>query len=315
MSALEESLRRALSGGDAADPEFRLSIYQASERALEKMLADKAVPADEAQQRRHALAEAISRIEDDFEAGILSAGSSGQAMQPDGVDDDVFDDGRAGYQAPEPHEAYEPSIDRHPPRRGLVSMPTLIGIGVALFLVIALYIVSTIFQGGDAAPAGDGGNAVETGEAASPTDISWINVFSGGNIETLSTPEGGRVEAITANGREAVRMQSPSGQTSEVMLAVGPGLVGEIAGSTVRVELTAGSPDSRAREFSVRCLFASSSICDRQRFVTSMQEEAFVFDIAVPGDAGSPATLAIAPGVGGDGSDLDLFAVRMRVIG
>ncbi|MCM2504597.1 hypothetical protein NDN16_13065 [Aureimonas altamirensis] len=315
MSALEESLRRALNGGDAADPEFRLSIYQASERALEKMLAEKAVPADEAHRRRHALADAISRIEDDFEAGALPAGHDHDAAPPHAGDDDVFDDERAGYRSPEPHADYEPGIDRPPPRRGLVSTPTLIGIGVALFLVIALYVLSTIFQTGDAVPAGDGSNAALTGEAASPTDISWINVFSGGNIETLSTPEGGRVEAITANGREAVRMQSPSGQTSEVMLAVGPGLVGEIAGSTVRVELTAGSPDSRAREFSVRCLFASNSICDRQRFVTSMQEEAFVFDIAVPGDAASPATLAIAPGVGGEGSDLDLFAVRMRVIG
>ncbi len=49
MSALEESLRRALNLGDAADPEYRLSIYQASERALEKMLAEKAVPGNEAQ--------------------------------------------------------------------------------------------------------------------------------------------------------------------------------------------------------------------------------------------------------------------------
>lgn len=312
MSALEESLRRALNLGDAADPEYRLSIYQASERALEKMLAEKAVPANEAQQRRHALAEAISRIEDDFEAGTLPSDRAAPARADHDID---FDDEHAGHQPQDPHADYEPGTDRHPPRRGLVSTPTLIGIGAALFLVIALYVISTIFQSGDAVPAGDGDNATVTGEAASPTDISWINVFSGGNIETLSTPEGGRVEAITANGREAVRMQSPSGQTSEVMLAVGPGLVGEIAGSTVRVELTAGSPDSRAREFSVRCLFASSSICDRQRFVTSMQEEAFVFDIAVPGDATSPATLAIAPGVGGEGSDLDLFAVRMRVIG
>ncbi|UHD45114.1 hypothetical protein LUX29_19190 [Aureimonas altamirensis] len=315
MSALEESLRRALNLGDAADPEYRLSIYQASERALEKMLAEKAVPGNEAQERRLALAEAISRIEDDFEADALPAGhADGSAAAHDAHDID-FADEDAGHRPPDPHADYEPGLDRHPPRRGLVSMPTLIGIGVALFLVIALYVLSTIFQSGDAVPAGDGGNEAQTGEAASPTNISWINVFSGANIETLSTPEGGRVEAITANGREAVRMQSPSGQTSEVMLAVGPGLVGEIAGSTVRVELTAGSPDSRAREFSVRCLFASNSICDRQRFVTSMQEEAFVFDIAVPGDAASPATLAIAPGVGGEGSDLDLFAVRMRVIG
>lgn len=312
MSALEESLRRALNLGDAADPEYRLSIYQASERALEKMLAEKAVPANEAQQRRHALAEAISRIEDDFEAGALPADEAAPAHADHDID---FDDEHAAHQPQDPYADYEPGTDRHPPRRGLVSMPTLIGIGAALFLVIALYVVSTIFQSDAAVPAGEGDNATVTGEATSPTDISWINVFSGGNIETLSTPEGGRVEAITANGREAVRMQSPSGQTSEVMLAVGPGLVGEIAGSTVRVELTAGSPDSRAREFSVRCLFASSSICDRQRFVTSMQEEAFVFDIAVPGDAASPATLAIAPGVGGEGSDLDLFAVRMRVIG
>ena len=39
MTAMEASLRRALEAGDVLDPTFRESIYSASERALERMLA------------------------------------------------------------------------------------------------------------------------------------------------------------------------------------------------------------------------------------------------------------------------------------
>lgn len=66
MSAMEQSLRRALEAGDARDPAYRESIYSASERALERMLAAKALDPEAAQAQRIRLAETINRVEDDY---------------------------------------------------------------------------------------------------------------------------------------------------------------------------------------------------------------------------------------------------------
>ncbi len=98
-------------------------------------------------------------------------------------------------------------------------------------------------------------------------------------------------------------------------MAIGPGVVGEIAGANVRIEVTAGSPDGTAREFSVRCLFGGTSLCERQRFSTTMSEEAFIFDVPVPADARSPASIAIEPGVNGTTNDVDVFSLRLRRVG
>ena len=260
MSAMETSLRRALQNGNAADPEFRLSIYQASERAMEKMLSDKGVPAAEATQRRHALADAIAQIEADYGPGDGLEAGHGDSQGDVGYADTFDDATHTG--APQDTPAYEdaPAPRRAAPVQGRSPFlsPAFLGVVAALFLVILLYIVSTVFQGGDGAQEQSGTTSSDT--AATAGNLSWINVFSGGNIDVLATPQGGRVEAISLDGRDAVRMQAPEGQSGEVLLNVGPGLVGELAGSTVRVELTAGSPDSNAREFSVRCLFGLSLI-------------------------------------------------------
>ncbi|KAB0678739.1 hypothetical protein [Aureimonas leprariae] len=75
MSAMEKSLRRALDAGDAKDPAFRESIYAASERALERMLAQKPVDDAVAHVQRTRLAETINRVEDDFYARQTEAGA------------------------------------------------------------------------------------------------------------------------------------------------------------------------------------------------------------------------------------------------
>jgi hypothetical protein len=76
MSAMENSLRRALEAGDANDPAFRESIYAASERALERMLTQK--PTDEAlaHMQRTRLAETINRVEDEFYERQIAAGAA-----------------------------------------------------------------------------------------------------------------------------------------------------------------------------------------------------------------------------------------------
>ncbi|KAA0972417.1 hypothetical protein FPY71_04820 [Aureimonas fodinaquatilis] len=302
MSAIEESLRRAILGGDAASAEFRLSVYEASQRAMERMIAAKSLSPAEAGEQRQRLANAIAGIEADygtFDAADGQAASPDEPVSPASQLVEEIDEG-------EPVTLFEKL--RH-------SWKIFAAAAAIIFLALLVVIYTSIFPATQAPVEADPEEPTAAVEQEGPIDLTWINIFSGSNIEALATPAGGLVESIAAHGKPAVRMEATGTQGNEVLLKIGPGLVGELAGETVRFEVTAGSPDLRPREFSVRCLFADASICERQRFATSMPEEAFVFDIAVPADVASPANLAIGPGTGGEGPDIDLYTVRVRVLG
>ena len=64
-NAIETSLRRALAKGDAADPDFRLQIYEAAERALLRLEEDATVDPAATEGRREQLIAAIEAIEHD----------------------------------------------------------------------------------------------------------------------------------------------------------------------------------------------------------------------------------------------------------
>lgn len=328
MTAIEDSLRRALANGNAEDPAFRDSIYLASERALERMIVDRNLDPAAADAQRMKLAGAVEAIERDHGPVAYA-----QEREPASFAPPPQEPAR-----PEPVEEWHPAqvgpvTQRARPRRGLI----FVGLGAIALLLILVYLVFTIF-GPTVEMGEDMGEGMETGALdtapadpaalAPPSTANWITVFTGTELESLTAPPGGRVELVARDGAGLVRIsgeggapaQPPEGadavatQAPEVLLALGPGLVGQIAGTSVRVEIRAGSPDGAVREFAVRCQFAAESVCDRQRFATAMAEEAFVFDMTVPAGVGTPASLAIAPSIGTGGTDLDLFAVRMRIL-
>ncbi|WP_416356447.1 hypothetical protein ACLNGM_21050 [Aureimonas phyllosphaerae] len=327
MSAMEDSLRRALAGGDASDPAFRESIYAASERALERMLETRGGSEEEAGAQRAKLAETIDRVEADYaDWPSTSAIAEAEAdpgfippMPPSTHDEAAFGDGPRDPRAFDPARsdaeagegAWTPGGDRplQEPARPVRSARSVLVAAVAFAVVLALlaYLVGGMIRG----------SGPETSSASPETSaLSWITVFDGDDLESLSTPEGGRIEAAPrSGGRDAVRVSGPTTGEGEVLMAIGPGVVGEIAGSNVRIEVTAGSPDGSPREFSVRCLFGGTSLCERQSFSTTMTEEAFIFDVPVPADARSPASIAIEPGVNGTTNDVDVFSLRLRRVG
>ncbi|KQT52155.1 hypothetical protein ASG54_21980 [Aureimonas sp. Leaf460] len=360
---MEQSLRRALDAGDASDPAFRETIYAASERALERMLAERPLDEGAAQAQRIRLAETINRVEQDYyqatEAG-LDAGEAG--WTPDSEPEDGEPDERAmpgelrahAADLPPPPAATaadartgsasghrlvdenapaflrrssEPAADRRAGPAALrpQRVPSTSGFGsggkapsggfrrifvlvVALAFALLAYLVYGMIYGptttepaatSDASPGSD--------------DDRWIALFDGTQLAAIATPTGGRVETVTGfDDRPAVRMSS-AGEGGEIEVAVGPGVARELAGETVRVELTVGSPDGEPREFGVRCLFSGQTVCGTQRFRTAQSSEAFVFDMAVPRGARNAGSIAIEPGYGAGSRPLDLYGVRARM--
>lgn len=318
MSAMEESLRRALEGGDARDPAFRESIYAASERALERMLETRAADEATANDQRTRLAETINRVEADYAEHVGDEAPAETTAVP-------FGDELGGPAGPDPLS--EPQTSRAAPsgpgeaewtpggerpveagtRAPAWKVPLLAAL-MALGLALLAYAITGALRGGTAEET--------TGSVQSGSDLSslaWIDIFDGNDLESLSTPSGGRIETVRKpDEREAVRISAPSGSPNEALLRIGPGTLRQIAGRQIRIEVVAGSPDGTMREFGVRCLVGEQSICDLQRFATDMPEEAFVFDVTIPPVATNATSLAIAPGVGEVTNDVDLFSVRLR---
>ena len=335
MGAMEASLRRALEAGDAADLGFRQSIYDASQRALERMILSRNLDEESADAQRNRLVETIVRIEGEYFAYYNDAQRAGAADPPaeenahdlHGGDDphDAAGDDPDGPGAPLSDAGVPPAGDDDPWTPGALraARPPSFGgrhrrlialaVGALALLAVVGLVAFTVLGRSD----GSAGAPRPGTQAASVADPVWINAFTGSELEAVSTPNGGRIEAVGGepSGRKAVRVASAAGTDGEIILSFGPGVVNELAGSRIRIELTAGSPDESPREFSVRCVFGGSSLCERQRFSTAMREEAFVFDVAVPADVGTPAGLAVGPGLGGEGPDLDIYSVRLRKIG
>ncbi|MBB3952138.1 hypothetical protein [Aureimonas jatrophae] len=319
MSAMEHSLRRALEAGDTRDPGFRESIYAASERALERMLETRRSDEAEALQQRQQLAETINRVEAEFAASnepLDDTAADAAAFAPDDedvrdareprayaadvVEDEAADDWRPGALGAEPMPAG---------RRGVQSpfAVPLLAIALAVLLGLLAYFVGGLLRGDEPAAT-----PAATDQSAELPALNWIDVFDGDDLQALSTPNGGRVETVARDdGRSAVRASGPSGGEGEIEVGIGPGVARELAGRNIRIELTAGSPDGASREFGVRCLFGGTSTCDRQRFTTSMSEEAFVFDVTVPAGLSSGGSLALSTGLDGTATDVDIYRVRI----
>ena len=359
MNPIEESLRRALEGGDPSDPVFRQSIYAASERAMERMIDGRGLDEERANAERVRLGEVMERVESEYAAYYESAaayGTNEHARLEEGVETwqgepaswDEADGGAAdplteaeamreparapaSFAAPaatplvdEEGKTWTPGSSRTSGSgSGRAGAGRKIAVVVLAVLVLAalVYAASLLFSSETAQAPSAATPSISTSETpevvapdAPPEDLAWINIFSGSELEQIATPDGGRVESVAEAERGVVRISGPEGAEGEILINIGPGLIGELAGSDVRIELVAGSPDDSLREFSVRCVFGEASICDRQRFATAMGEEAFVFDVTVPADVSTPANLAIDPGLSPEGRDLDLYSVRLRIL-
>ncbi|MAP17576.1 MAG: hypothetical protein CL626_00680 [Aurantimonas sp.] len=81
-SAIEQSVRRALQKGNAADPDFRLVVYEAAERAILRVQSAQQSDEAEADRKRQALISAIEAIEAEYPA----PGGYGDDAVPENAD-------------------------------------------------------------------------------------------------------------------------------------------------------------------------------------------------------------------------------------
>ncbi|MEC5289275.1 hypothetical protein VSX64_04205 [Aurantimonas sp. C2-6-R+9] len=83
ISAIERGVRRALEKGNAADPDFRVKVYEAAERAMIRVVTDKNQDEAEANRQRDDLMAAIEAIEADYPPAAYRDSQGGEAIPAD----------------------------------------------------------------------------------------------------------------------------------------------------------------------------------------------------------------------------------------
>ncbi|NDV87170.1 hypothetical protein GTW51_10700 [Aurantimonas aggregata] len=121
-STIETSVRRALQDGNADDPDFRVQVYEAAERAIQRVVAEKHVGQAAADRQLEQLIAAIERIEADYPPGGAAAHDADEPVaEPLPAVFEVTTSGVDDASAPQPplpdDETSEPALppeDRHP---------------------------------------------------------------------------------------------------------------------------------------------------------------------------------------------------------
>ncbi|MCQ0989378.1 serine/threonine-protein kinase [Jiella marina] len=352
-SAIEKSLRRALEKGDAQDPDFRLQIYEAAERALVKLEATNDTDSAAADAHRRDLIAAIEAIEADFAGTTSSADDDGTPVpvtEPVPVETDpsppssatsappalgtLAADDRAAEFDPSPDEGDAPEADPRETRkksRGGRALVAAVILLLLAFLVgaavwIALPFFTSVAPDRAAEPAAEqgalsiedaiseGGSGVDASVADVAAESGWTALYSPQEFRELANEEGTIALAEGTGERTVIRISAPA-DGGEVQLPISGDIARRFGGQAANGELIVGSPDGQPREFALRCLFGGETVCGRQRFTTSLPEENFLFQMQFPPEAVAGGQIAIDPAVGANGQDILLFGVQLRAEG
>lgn len=245
---------------------------------------------------------------------------SGMAAEEWAADDPSYVDelGDPADFAPEHDDA--PRYQRENPilRR---LWPIAVGLAVILVVLWIIYAVLTTLQQNEA------GNrpGAETGEAGEGS--AYVTLLEPTNLSSLVTADRGKADLITVQNTQMLRLVSVREPGSEenaspILLRFEPGVVRQVAGKEVTVEMRTKSGSSGPAQFAVECLAGGDSICGRKRFRVGLQPEDTVFklDLGSLGPDGE-AALAINTDVtaaatsSGEGDAIDVLYIRLRVPG
>ncbi|MCF6322460.1 MAG: hypothetical protein L3J32_11930 [Rhizobiaceae bacterium] len=155
---------------------------------------------------------------------------------------------------------------------------------------------------------------------------TFVTILEPGQPGALITSDNGTAEIINNSTHPAIRIMSVRQtetrvtQAEPLLLELAPGILKDIAGKKVTVEIMAKSGDTTPATFAVTCDFGELGECGRKRFRIGLQPEAVVFSIQISGDyqEGQRAFLAIntdvtsAAALSGNGAKIDILYARIK---
>lgn len=193
---------------------------------------------------------------------------------------------------------------------GLV-VPFLIG-SVILFAGGA-YLYSKYGQ--TPAATGDGTRQESTAPASRDQDRedrrNWIGLFEAGDPSTVSASAGVELEILDRDQIKYLRINAKGSKTATVTFEVGQGAMRQLAGRQALFDFSARAQEGTVVEIAVQCDFGGSRGCGRKRYEVGFSPGDYLFDVAIPDDAGEAAgKIIVTPDSAGSGTVVDISALR-----
>jgi hypothetical protein len=203
-----------------------------------------------------------------------------------------------------------------------------------LLLVVAWLIyslVDTLSPGETSEPATAESNAPSepASSVEGPESSSYITILSPSDTGALQTAGGGNAQIVNQSNLEFIRLtsvrspQALSESADPILVEIKPGVMQEIAGKHVTLEILAKSGETGPATFSIFCVFDGVEACGRKRFRLGLQPEAIVFALDVPDAAGGGGNTHFAlntditssASITGQGDVVDILYARLRLPG
>jgi len=233
--------------------------------------------------------------------------------------------------------ARPPSIDlaaKYRAKRNTIRFAGIIGMLLILALVAWVgYLLITSLVGGI---SGDPSKKqVQRVSPLNPVDqnadngFQYITIVEADDPSAIITNGRGTVSIVQEQNQNILRImsiRSASNKTKPaepMLLELKPGVLQQIIGKRVTVEILAKSGNSGPATFSVECDLGELGSCGRKRFRVGLQPEAVVFSIDLKNSSNfeGPAYLAIntdiasSANLSGQGDVLDIVSARLRIVG
>lgn len=341
LADFEGLIRQALARQNAADPAVRKKVYQSSRNALARMIVGGGAQSPSAiQEQRQALENSIQRIEAGYtepfapQTPELPPEITPEPQVQPPIAETAGPEEVPAPPAPEPGPEYpeedHPIYENPSSGRGRIIAIAAFVTLLAVIVWLVYSLVTTILgpdsdvqtQQNTAAPTRNG-SEVEDGDQAS----NYITILSPADTSTLQTVGRGRAEIVKQSNLDMIRLTSlrdvddRSTPAEPILLEVSDGVLDQIAGQRVFVEILAKSGSTGPAVFAVGCTIAGVEVCGRKRFRIGLQPEAIVFPIDVPQNASEDASafltvntdITSSASLTGEGDAVDLLYARLRL--
>lgn len=204
---------------------------------------------------------------------------------------------------------------------------TIINLVVLGLLGWIIYIVATSFLSGSLFEKSDGAKSNPNNVAQQNNTDNYINILNAGDTTTLEIAGRGRAEIVNQLNTEMIRVNSVRDEANRdqpaqpILIKLNPGVLQQISGKRVTVELFAKSGGGDQAHFAVGCEFGGLTECGRKRFLAGPQPSAsvFAFQMDQIPDTSQEMYLTLSTdttgeaSVTGDGDVLDIVYVRLSV--
>ncbi len=194
----------------------------------------------------------------------------------------------------------------------------LVGVGVSIWWAINFGPAFVQQQLGGSVP--NPGQTISSGSFNPGNEDDWTTAFApADDLANVQTGNSGTADLFRNGNQSFVRLASNPGSSGNTLkIKIPRGVLLPLKGEAATIEILVKNTNETPHQFAIFCEFGAMGDCGRKRFTVSNKLEAQIFDVIINNTvlpAGEDAFLSFDTDLGGEGRQLDLYSIRVRING